>query len=214
MAMGLRARAAVVASATMLAALAALGLGCRPHARPNVLLVTVDTLRADHLGCYGWVRDTSENLDRLAARGVRFENAMAQGSWTYSALPALLTSRYPQDHADFWLEHDGGRWGAARIAPDAPTIGEVLAREGYRGALVSGHFGLGRIAGLRRGLATADVGDYRANEVTDRGLAVLDGLRGRRFFLWLHYLDPHAPYDPPAPYVTRLVVVTRAKPRR
>ena len=177
----------------------------RPPRPPNVVLVTIDTLRADHLGSYGYPRATSPNLDRLARSGVRFRTAVAQGSWTYTALPALVTSRFPQDGADFWTVREGTPWAAGRLPRNATTMAQLFRGRGYRTALVSGHAGLGRIVGLRGGLDSADIGDYRAGSVTDRAVEMLPELETQPFFLWLHYIDPHGPYAPPAPWDRRFV---------
>ncbi len=174
------------------------------------MLITVDALRADHLGSYGYRRSTSPNLDRLARDGARFDNVMSQGAWTFSALPSLLTSRFPQDHVDLWVDEIG----AARMASDAPTLAQTFKAAGYETALVSGHAGLGAILGIRRGLDSVDVGDYRAVDVTRRALGLVERDRQRPLFLWLHYMDPHAPYDPPAPFDTRFVGDGRYATRR
>ena len=98
----------------------------RARTRPNVLLYVIDTLRADHLGCYGYARATSPHIDALAASGIRFEHAVAQASWTTPATASIMTGRYPFAHGATTLGE--GIW------PDVPTLGELLHGAGYRTA--------------------------------------------------------------------------------
>jgi arylsulfatase A-like enzyme len=180
--------------------------GARAQAPPNIVLITVDTLRRDHLGTYGYARATSPFLDALSARAVVFRHAVAQGSWTFTALPALLTSRFPQEHAAFSVPRDdGGENLVGAIAPDSPSLAQHLRTMGYGTTLVSGHGGLASILGLKRGFDSVHIGSASAVEVTDTALAKLRRHGSEPVFLWLHYMDPHLPYRPPAPFDTRFV---------
>ena len=114
------------------AALALASLACTPGERsrpatpPNVVLVTIDTLRADHLGCYGYDRDTSPNLDRLAADGVRFANAVSVSSWTLPAHASILTGLYPAEHGvvtDVSALPPSARTLAGDVCPRAQRLG-------------------------------------------------------------------------------------------
>jgi arylsulfatase A-like enzyme len=189
-----------------------------PEGAPDIILIVVDTLRADALSCYGARRFSTPVIDGLAARGARFADAVAQASWTNPATASILTSRLPTDHG--MTGHRG------RIRGDVRTLAEVLAARGYRTAgvvanlLVSKAYGFDRgfqhwdeepdhdpLAVHRTMLASrlaraAGRGPSRtetisAAEVVDRALALIeDG--GRPFFLYLHLMDPHDPYAPPA----------------
>jgi arylsulfatase A-like enzyme len=173
--------------------------GCGPTLPPTrgVLLISIDTLRADRLGCYGNPRDTSPFLDSLAARGVLFERLIAQYPSTLTSHMSIFTGLYPQEHAVF--PPDG------ELAAAIPTLPELLRRGGYR----TGGF---TEAGLMRGshgfARGFDRFDDRSEDRFDdlertlaRGLDFLRALpRDERFFLFLHTYAVHTPYDPPPPY--------------
>jgi arylsulfatase A-like enzyme/Flp pilus assembly protein TadD len=176
--------------------------------RYNVLLVTVDTLRADHLGCYGDSRASTPSVDRLAADGVLFERAETAAPITLPAHTSILTGTYPAYHG---VRNNGDY----RLGPRAETLAEVLKRFGYRtGAVISGYPLVTRF-GLSQGFDTYDdhlpperehqVGfrERTAEEATRAGIAWLEAAGSQRFFLWVHYFDPHAPYAPPSPYAER-----------
>ena len=189
--------------------LALLGLAaCGPRGPRNVVLVSVDTLRADHLGCYGYGRDTSPFLDRLAAEGVRYEHAYSQSSWTLPSHMSMLTSLYPDVH--------GVTAPNRRLAPGVPTLAERLREAGLHTAGIINTIYLRRKFGFAQGfddyvelvsdemLAGGTANDeFRARQVTDRALAWLAERPAKEpFFLFLHYYEPHADYDPPPPYET------------
>jgi arylsulfatase A-like enzyme len=166
----------------------------RPPA-PNVVLVTVDTLRADHLGAYGYSRPTSPGVDRLARRGVLFRNAESVQSATWPALASLHTSQPPGRH--------GVIWNGWHLREGATTLAGLLRAKGYdTSAFLTNmtgtrHPGFSRLF-LARGGAQAEM-DRRA---TDAAVEHLGRVGDRRFFLWLHLLSPHADYAPPPPYDT------------
>lgn len=171
--------------------------------RPNLLLVTIDTLRADHLSCYGYERRTSPNLDRLAAEGWRFTHAQTPRAKTTPAIASLLSGLYPHGH--------GVRDLSAPLTEPVPLLQEVLAGAGYRTAGLVGNFVLiDERAGLARGfehweeelpdvlgVPPHDAPQRLARSVTDGALAILDSDDDRPWFLWLHYMDPHGAYAPP-----------------
>jgi arylsulfatase A-like enzyme/tetratricopeptide (TPR) repeat protein len=176
-----------------------------------VLFVTIDTLRADHVGCYGRAGAATPTLDALAARGVRFATAIAHVPLTGPSHASLLTGRTPLGHG---LRDNGG------YALPAPvrTAAEDFRQAGYRTAAFVSGFPLDRRFGFDRGFETYDDhlprgNDPRrtpyverfANATTD---AVLRWLAAPApgpspFFLWVHYYDPHAPYEPPAAFAER-----------
>jgi arylsulfatase A-like enzyme/Flp pilus assembly protein TadD len=173
--------------------------------RYNVLLVTVDSLRADRLGCYGSARARTPVLDRLAAEGVLFEEAQTAAPITLPAHVSILTGTYPAWHG---VRNDGGY----RLGPRAVTLAEVFHEQGYRtGAVVSGPPLVARF-GLAQGFDAYDdrlpparprhsgPRERSAEEVSRAGVAWLAANGKERFFLWLHYFAPHAPYTPPYPF--------------
>lgn len=181
--------------------------GASPAAetRPNVVMISIDTLRADHLSCYGYTRPTTPHLDALAARGVRFANASAQASWTLPSHMSLMTSQYPHVHG---VEND-----EQALAEEATTLPEVLAAHGYETAAFISWVYLGAQYGFAQGfdeytellppehLVDSETGAaYRAEEVTDHAIRWLNKPRTEPFFLFLHYFDPHISYEPPPPY--------------
>lgn len=187
--------------------------------RPNLLLITVDTLRADHLSSYGYRLATSPNLDRFAEQGVRFADATVPWPKTWPAVASMLTGKYPAT--------TGVRLYPRRPLPeDHDTLAELLGRSGYETAAVvanvnaSSKFGFDQgfdtfVESWEEGLTRAtgstafknDPGEVKqftgARVVTDQAVALLDDLAGEQpFFLWLHYIDPHGPYRPPAEYAS------------
>ena len=157
--------------------------------RPNLLLITVDTLRADHLGSYGYPRPTSPSIDQLAAEGVVFENAFTPVPTTAPAIASLLTGRHLDGH--------GVRSNRSVLADELDTLGEALAAAGYTGA---GFFGNGALRfGFGQGLEVwqwyGERGTGRDSDGVDQALAWLAQNEKGPWFLWLHFMDPHGPYD-------------------
>ena len=189
-------------SLALLASLAALGslaalLACdksAPH--PNLLFVSIDTLRADHLGCYGYPRKTSPNLDAFAAKSVVFDEAQSASSWTLPSLASLMTSLQQSTHR---CEKD-----SSRLDPSYTTLAEVLRDAGYDTAFVASHLFLNAGHGLQQGFTHVDTRILQdemaitSPAVTDWGVRWLEDKAAARdgtpWFLWLHYFDPHAPY--------------------
>lgn len=179
--------------------------------RPNVVLLTADALRADHLSCYGYSRETSPVLDELAAESLCFENAYSASSHTREAVPALLAGTYPDTAVDA-----GYRLGTE-------TIAGVLADEGYATAGIHSNPFVSRAYGFERGFDHFDddlhFGEHklialaqraldklrnrhyaRADEINERSLSWLDEVGDGPFFVWNHYMDTHGPYEPPTEY--------------
>jgi len=143
----------------------------------DVILIVIDTLRADHLGCYGYDRDTSPHLDGMAARGVRFEQATAQSSWTAPSIVSLLQSRYLG--ADF-----------VRMPP-GPTLAERLSAVGYRCVAFQDNILLAPGTGFDRGfeLYEIEAGPFKI-------IPALEREDPRPLFAYFHFVDPHDPYEP------------------
>jgi len=172
------------------------------------MLITLDTTRADRLGCYGYGPGVTPNLDRLAAEGVRFRRAYAHVPLTAPSHASILTGLLPPRHG----VHDNG----AFALPEGPTtLAEVFLDAGYRtGGFVSA-FVLDRRFGLARGFATYDddvlgggadnvEASVRAEVTVGRALEWIRTEDSRPFFCWVHLYDPHAPYDPPEPFAKQL----------
>ncbi len=173
----------------------------RSDRRDNVLLICIDTLRADHLSCYGYHRDTSPTLDSLASRGCLFTRAIAQSSWTLPSHASLFTSRYVRSHGV------GSVWEA--LAPGVPTLGGVLRDAGYATGAVISSRSLDPRFGIATGFDRYDLtcctgvrSDVRNPCTHARATAWLREWQDSPFFLFVHYWDVHAAYAPPPPYDT------------
>jgi arylsulfatase A-like enzyme/Flp pilus assembly protein TadD len=202
------------------AVLAALLLGLSACRRPeperqttapraaNVLLITVDTTRADHLSCYASGHARTPHLDALAARGVRFLHATAQVPLTLPSHACIMTGTYPTVHG---LRDMGG----FVLDKSHPTIASLTQTAGFQTAAFVGSRAVAHHFGLAHGFDIYDddmgpqteegklpgiFAERRAGVVTDHALDWLKQNGQRKFFLWAHYYDPHEPYDPPEPY--------------
>jgi arylsulfatase A-like enzyme len=190
------------------AAIALLGLAalaCSPPAqRPSgVLLIVVDTLRADHLGLYGYARPTSPAIDARAARGAVFERAFASSPWTLPSFASLYTGRQPGAHGAGTRIGGGPRPDYAPIPAALPMLSERLRDNGFlTGALVANPF-LHPVFGTARGfeqyayLFRSHLDTPHAGALVDHALRWLSERGEQPFFLMLHLMDPHMPYDPP-----------------
>ena len=179
--------------------------GTASGAAPSLVLITLDTTRADAVGSYGGGARTPV-LDGLAATGTRWERAVAPAPLTLPSHATLLTGLDPPQHG---VRSSGGEV----LPPAVPTLADELASRGYATAAFVGSRVLDRRFGLDRGFEVYDdvmlaerVGEYgyperSADVVTDAALAWLEGQSDDRpIFLWVHYYDPHAPYRPPAEF--------------
>jgi arylsulfatase A-like enzyme len=203
---------------------------------PNVLLIVWDTVRAASLSLYGYERETTPNLERLAGESVVFDNAFSPAPWTLPSHAAMFTGIHPDRLSVDWLEP---------LNDDVATLAEVLSQRGYRtGGFVANTYFAGRESGLSRGFVRYD--DFPilsvqqlvrstalgrriiraprlvkafdldpsmelkpARKITDQALDWITAGRDRPFFAFLNYLDAHSPYSPPAKYATRFGMRTR-----
>jgi len=174
---------------------------------PNVVLITLDTTRADRLGCYGYAPARTPHLDALAADGVLFTQAAATSPLTQPAHSSILTGMYPTHH--------GVRVnGSTALGRDQDTLAEALAGQGYATAAFVGAFVLDGRWGLDQGFGVyddrfdlethkhLDLGGVQrpADKVVDAALAWLEDQQGSPFLAWIHLYDPHTPYEPPEPF--------------
>ncbi|MEM8932238.1 MAG: sulfatase [Acidobacteriota bacterium] len=215
-------RRAILSTLATLAVVAVV-LGCLPGdagpdatRRPNILLISVDTLRADHLGAYGYDRATSPRLDRLAARGTRFADCTVQWPKTWPSMASMLTGAHPKTIGVTRAQHT--------LHGGVETLAERFREHGFATAAVVANVNLSDRFGFSQGFDhfveswsearretngpvqhSGGVKRYtNARVVSDQGLAWLrDVDRSRPWFLWLHYIDPHGPYQPPAAYADR-----------
>jgi arylsulfatase A-like enzyme len=164
-------------------------------AGPNLLLVMVDTLRADHLGLYGYERDTSPTLERLAQESRVFDRAISQSSWTLPAVASLLTGDTPPEH---------GVIEGVPLKTPTSTIGERLQAEGFTTFGFSANPLVGRLEAMHRGFEAFVQVPFAPAELVNR--MFLDWLvenDENRWFSYLHYIDPHSPYAAPPPWNER-----------
>ena len=175
---------------------------CGPQRKPNLVLISVDTLRPDHLGMNGCPHPDSPNIDQLALQGRVFTRAYSQAGWTLPSMASILTGRFPKDHqaVDFHFS----------LRRDLPTLASILKEFGYDTRADVSHVLLTSTYGLDRGFTHYDA------SVLDRGdphkistskelaeLALKDLAAARRpFFLWVHFFDPHFAYLPHAEWTS------------
>src|SRR6202049_640791 len=173
----------------------------------NVVVVTIDTLRADHLGCYGYKQIRTPNIDALAAEGARFERAYTAVPVTLPSHTVMFTGTYPMLSG----MHD---FAANKLNATQPTLASVLKEHGYATAAVIGSAGLDSRFGLDRGFdfyydhfdfnrlqeSNLEEMERPGNVVADITLDWLAKNSQNKFFLWMHLYDPHYPYRPPPPY--------------
>ena len=176
-------------------------------ANSNVLLITIDTLRADHLGAYGYRRDTSPHLDRLARDGALFVHGWAHAPSTRYSMPAILTGRLP---LDVFYDHSVQGWPG--LAAEATTIAEVLRPLGLATGAITNYWYFDRSRRMDQGFDEYDNENARlhasvpgegpaqtrgssSREQTDKALAFVERHAGGRWFLWVHYYDPHYAYE-------------------
>lgn len=188
----------------------------RSEAQGNLLLITLDTVRADRLGCYGYERISTPNIDWLAANGILFEKAIAAAPLTLPSHATIMTGLYPYTHG----VRDNT---SSRLSDKAVTLAEILSERGYRTGAIIGAFVLDAQYGLDQGFGFYEdrlpgsasgprdvfaktgeekiqlnaISERPASAVTKRALAWLNQNREEKFFLWIHYYDPHYPYTPP-----------------
>ena len=193
----------------ILTALTGLPAVAQTPAKPalNVVLITIDTLRADHVGCYGYKQIKTPNIDGLAAEGSRFERAFAAVPVTLPSHSAILTGTYPMLSG----MHD---FSGNKLSPLQPTLASVLKQAGYQTGAVIAAAVLDSRFGLNQGFdfyydhfdfnrldeANLDQMERPGNEVAGVALDWLGKTSQKKFFLWMHLYDPHFPYHPPEPY--------------
>jgi arylsulfatase A-like enzyme/Tfp pilus assembly protein PilF len=198
--------------ALFLLGLALVPVACRQNKppRPNILIITVDTLRADRVGCYGYAGGLTPNVDALAKEGIVFERGVAQVPLTWPSHAAIFTGTYPF--------HNGVQDFTGQPLSDRfRTLAESFKDHGYATGAVVSSFVLDRSWGLARGFESYDdafagqeflqknlgLVERRADESVNHAVSWLEAHPNPPFFLWLHLYDPHSPYNPPEPFRTQ-----------
>lgn len=187
-------------------------------AAPSVLLIVIDTIRPDRIGCYGSTTVQTPSIDRLASEGVLFENGFTQAAYTLPSMSTIMTSLYPYRHQV--------RSNRMNLSEEFGTLAELFQSAGYRTGAILGSAVLDGDRNLsqgfdhyddsfpekltvysetlkKAGIALGSNAERRANDVTDRALEWATDHNGKPFFLFAHYFDPHSQYDPPPPFRER-----------
>ncbi|MCP4246462.1 MAG: sulfatase [bacterium] len=167
-----------------------------PRPKPNVILITVDTLRADHLSCHGHHRATSPQIDRFAAGASRFTRAMATSPWTIPTHGSLLTGKLPFEHGAHTVRVKRPVNNVRRLPLENVTLAEVLAAEGYRtGAFVANNGYLGAGSQFNQGFETYHVDRVYGDVLNREVFKWLETDPQTPFFLFINYIDTHRPYN-------------------
>ena len=167
--------------------------------KPAIILVTVDTLRADHLSCYGYPKNTSPNIDAFAQEALLFENCFSHAPVTSSSCASILSG---------FLPHETKVFGNLPLPTEVKTLPEILQQYGYKTAAVVSNYNLRRRAGWAQGFMIYDdtmneremvrrMPERTAEHTTRRAIEFLRQLHKDPLFMWIHYQDPHGPYTPP-----------------
>jgi arylsulfatase A-like enzyme len=160
----------------------------------NVILIVIDTLRRDHLGCYGYYRNTTPNIDKIAKEGIIFLDAISNGGHTPPSIGSILTGKYP-------ISHGFIRWNNT-LNTRCKTIAEVLKDNSYKTMAIIGNPLLIKQYNVYKGMDEfiVDQSEIKADKLTDLAIEWVRKNKDKKFFLLLWYMDPHFPYNPPESY--------------
>lgn len=179
-------------SANILYAFLWAGNNISAKSKPNIVLIVLDATRADHLSCYGYSRATTPHIDSLAEQGIMFKHAVAQSSWTRPSICSFVTSRYPET-LNLGVPHP-----PSKLSDYYVTMAEILKDNGYSTSAVVSNTNLDSLVNFNQGYDSFDDSnkekDITSRSVTSLGIEQIRRLRDKRFFLTLHYMDPHFPY--------------------
>ena len=174
----------------------------------SIILITLDTTRVDYVSCYGVQQNTTPFIDSIARNGVLFENAFTPVPMTLPSHSTIMTGLYPMHHG----VHGNGTY---RLSSQVMTLAKLFKSHEYATAAVVASYILNSRFGLAEGFDAyhdqmnlqsdlpSENAQITADEVTRRSIQALKGMNGRKFFMWIHYFDPHTPYNPPLAYINR-----------
>jgi len=165
--------------------------------KPNIILIVIDALRPDHLSCYGYERNTSPNIDKLAKEGVMFTQAITAGGWTAESVPSTLTGTYS-------FIHQVRYWNSPRNFT-IRTLPQLLNSKSLNSALFTNHHPISMID-IKDGFDLIYIADHSETDDHQLTLKVINWLKENKdkpFFVYLHYKGPHVPYRPPEPYKSK-----------
>ncbi|MFH1789035.1 MAG: sulfatase [Candidatus Altiarchaeota archaeon] len=167
----------------------------------NVIVILVDSLRADHLGCYGYPRNTSPNIDALAGQSIQYNHAFSAAPWTSASVASLFTSFYPSAHGVTALSERGSETVSSILSADFVTLAEALKENGYATYGVTANAWITPRLGFTQGFDVFQELDYKdggdAENLTGVALDFIDSAdTARPFFMYLHFMDSHMPYEP------------------
>ena len=170
---------------------------------PNIVIILVDALRVDHLGCYRYPRDTSPNIDRFARDAIRFEGTVSTCSWTSPSIASLFTSLYVSSHG--LMTHS--QKSTDILAPEFKTLAEILKDKGYTTAAFVANRWIRREFNYHQGFdlfkqVGTDMARPGAAAVRENVMEWLEPNPPSPFFLYIHFMDVHGPYIPPYPFNT------------
>jgi len=166
---------------------------------PNIILISIDALRADHLSCYGYHRNTSPNIDEFARQGALFKNCFSQITWTLASHASIFLSQY------VW-RHNVDDHRTDRLSNSCTTLAEILKNENYTTAAFTGGGAVSSEYGFNQGFEIYNEGPvgkhecYELSSYVNKLLRWLKSVRNRKFLLFIHTYDVHTPYNPPAQY--------------
>lgn len=166
-----------------------MSLACRDC---NLVFISIDTLRADHVGFMGYGRDTTPNIDGWSEKSMVFTNMYNTMPETMPSLASKFTSRPPYLHG---LQYNG-----QKLPLDEVTLAEILSENGYVTRGIAGWWHINNRSGIQQGFKDYAWGDMPAGELTNRSINWIGNHMEKKFFIWIHYWDPHKPHTPPAKY--------------
>ena len=174
----------------------------------NILFILIDTLRPDHLGCYGYARNTSLNIDKFAQNSILFTNCYSVCPWTNPTVASIFTGRYP----GAVFEPMGVRRAKYQILPDElETLAEKLQSSGFKTVCLTAHPALNKGVGYGQGFEEFIILSNEDHSEVDRKFTKeifskeLDKVKDSKFFMYVHLMYPHKPYTPPQPYDTMFI---------
>jgi len=163
----------------------------------NIILISIDTLRADHLHCYGYERDTSPNIDRVASESIVFEDAVSQSAWTLPAHASMMTGLLPSEHKLIFYDNEGlnNRKEFGTLDPKITTLAEILKTFAYTNVSYNGGAWVDPAFGLRQGFDLYRWGGRYFKYNVPKSIGWIKANPGKKFFLFLHAFDVHTPFN-------------------